>query len=82
MAKVNGRISLCITPMGKKILLVECKAPNITISQASFDQISRYNIIHQVEFLAVTNGITHFYYQIGSNLDNYRFIPELPDYKP
>src|SRR3954469_11112877 len=31
-------------PTGQKILLVECKAPSVAISQATFDQAARYNM--------------------------------------
>ena len=49
----------------EKILLVECKAPSVKITQAVFDQIARYNMIHRVPLLAVTNGLEHFYCKIN-----------------
>jgi len=47
-------------PFGEKILLVECKAPSVAITQATFDQAARYNIVHKVTLLAVTNGLQHY----------------------
>jgi hypothetical protein len=41
-------------------LIVECKAANVPITQATFDQVARYNLRLQVPFLMVTNGITTF----------------------
>src|SRR5471030_1901780 len=38
---------------GEKVLLIECKAPSVAISQAVFDQVARYNMVHKVPLLAV-----------------------------
>ncbi len=66
---------------GEKILLIECKAPSITIDQKTFDQVARYNMVHKVKLLAVTNGLQHYYCTIDFENSNYRFLEELPDYR-
>lgn len=66
---------------GKKMLMVECKAPSVKITQKVFDQIARYNITHQVPLLAVTNGLQHYYCLIDVASKTYRFIEELPSYQ-
>jgi len=66
---------------GGKILLVECKAPSITIDQKTFDQVARYNMVHKVNLLAVSNGLQHYYCRIDFEKRDYQFIEELPDYK-
>lgn len=66
---------------GEKILMVECKAPSVKISQATFDQIARYNIIHKVPLLAVSNGLEHYYCKIDFNEANYKFLEDLPEFK-
>ena len=68
-------------PSGEKILLVECKAPTVTIDQKVFDQIARYNIVHHIKLLAVTNGLNHYYCMIDFEKQEYNFITELPDYR-
>ena len=45
---------------GNPIMIVECKAPNVKITQDAFNQIAKYNFKLQVPFLVVTNGIQHF----------------------
>lgn len=65
---------------GQAIMIVECKAPNIKIDQKVFDQIARYNMTLQVPYLAVTNGLEHYYCYIDLKERNYRFLPECPDY--
>jgi hypothetical protein len=66
---------------GSKILLVECKAPAVTIDQKTFDQVARYNMVHKVNLLAVTNGLQHFYCRVDFEKGNYQFTKELPDYR-
>ena len=65
---------------GAKVLLVECKAPSVKISQQVFDQVARYNWVHKVPLLAVTNGLEHYYCRIDFEKESYNFIPELPGY--
>ena len=65
---------------GKKILLVECKAPSVDIDQKTFDQVARYNMVHSVSLLAVTNGLQHYFCRIDFEKRDYIFIEELPDY--
>ena len=65
---------------GKRILIVECKAPSITIDQKTFDQIARYNMVHQVTLLAVSNGLQHYYCRIDHVNKKYLFLEDLPAY--
>lgn len=83
--KLNGMAKrtdiLVYNSSAEKLLLVECKAPSIKITQAVFDQIARYNTVHQVQLLAVTNGLQHFYCKIDLVEKKYYFLEELPDYE-
>ncbi len=63
------------------IMIVECKATNVKISQSTFNQIARYNMKLQVPFLVVTNGLNHYCCQINYEINSFNFIPEIPDYK-
>ncbi|RCH56470.1 restriction endonuclease subunit R [Mucilaginibacter hurinus] len=65
---------------GQKILMVECKAPSVTINQKVFDQIARYNMTHKIALLAVTNGLKHYYCHINHESGDYKFIEALPGY--
>jgi hypothetical protein len=67
-------------PAGEKILLVECKAPSVTIDQKTFDQVARYNMVHRVKTIAVTNGLQHYFCLIDFKAGNYKFLEELPAY--
>lgn len=65
---------------GKADVLVECKATHVKINQDVFDQAARYNMIHQVNYLVVTNGITHAYCRMDYVNQTYQFLEELPLY--
>ena len=67
-------------PNGKIFLLIECKAPEIPISQNTFDQIARYNMVLEAEFLMVTNGLNHYFCKMDYQKEQYNFLRELPDF--
>lgn len=69
---------LIFDKQGKKLMIVECKAPSVKVSQSTFDQAARYNSIHKTPWLVVTNGLNHFYTKIDHKNHNYKFIEELP----
>lgn len=64
----------------KPEIIVECKAPNVALSQTVFDQIARYNLKLDARFLVVTNGLQHFYCQIDSENERYFFLEDIPTY--
>ena len=66
---------------GQAILMVECKAPEVPISQDVFDQIARYNLVIHATYLFVTNGLQHYCYKIDSDKKRYVFLKELPDFE-
>ena len=63
---------------GAPQVLIECKAPNVKISQASFDQIAQYNSIINSPLLMVTNGIIHYYCRINYHKNKIEFLKEIP----
>jgi predicted type IV restriction endonuclease len=65
---------------GSIFVLIECKAPAIKIAQATFDQIARYNITMQSQFLMVTNGLNHYFCQMDFENEKYTFLENLPNY--
>jgi hypothetical protein len=83
--KVNGlrkRYDVVVfNPDGSIFILIECKAPEIKIAQATFDQIARYNMTMQSQFLMVTNGLNHYFCQMDYENEKYQFLEELPDYR-
>ncbi|MCE7072106.1 MULTISPECIES: type I restriction enzyme HsdR N-terminal domain-containing protein [Dyadobacter] len=60
-------------------LLVECKAPFITVNDATFAQISRYNFTLQPQYLAVTNGMAHYCFKAVNG--QIHFMDDFPKYR-
>jgi len=73
--------AVILSTAGKPLLVVECKAPEVAISQKVFDQIVRYNFEFQVDFLIVTNGMFHYCCKIDKQNQTYDFLKEIPDYR-
>lgn len=67
-------------PDGTIQLIVECKAPTITIDQNVFDQIARYNLTLNADYLMVTNGLNHYYCQMDYAGEHYQFLRDIPEY--
>lgn len=59
-------------------MLVECKAPEVPITQDTFDQIARYQLALHADVLMLTNGLQHVYCQIDRASKSYQFLPEFP----
>jgi hypothetical protein len=79
---MNKRYDVVVyQPDGSIFLLIECKAPEVAISQQTFDQIARYNLTLKAEFLMVSNGVNHYFCQMDFENEKYVFLKELPDFK-
>ena len=63
---------------GTPTMIVECKAPNVKITQDSFNQIAKYNFKLKVQFLVVTNGLQHFCCKMDYEKNTHRFLKEVP----
>lgn len=61
-------------------IIVECKAPNIRIGQDTFDQIARYNLKLNAEYLIVTNGLEHYFCKMDVKSESYHFLKDIPHY--
>ncbi len=72
---------MCINREGAPVLLIECKAPSVRLTQETFDQIGRYNSKLKVPYLAVTNGLSHFFMKIDFEERRVNFLEDLPHYQ-
>ena len=78
--ELSKRADVLIYKNASPILLVECKAPKVKITQDTFDQISRYNLTFKVPYLIVTNGLNHYCCKIDIENNSYVFLEEIPDF--
>ena len=60
-------------------LLVECKAPEVKITQSVFEQISAYNLTLRVPYLLVTNGMDTYCCEMDYEGETFKFLEEVPD---
>lgn len=67
-------------PNGEIFLLIECKAPTIPITQSTFDQIARYNLVLKAKYLMVTNGLNHYFCRMDFENEKYIFLKALPKF--
>jgi len=65
---------------GKPIVLIECKAPKVKLSQDTFEQVARYNTAFKVPYLIITNGINHYCAQINFTENSFDFLKDIPNY--
>ena len=83
--KVNQREKrydiVCFNQEGKINLLVECKRPDVKITQRTFDQISQYNYALKSDLIMITNGLEHYYCKINFEDKKYVFLDKLPPFK-
>lgn len=66
---------------GNPLCIAEYKAPHVGITQKTFDQIVRYNLVLQVSYLFVSNGMKHYCCHINYTTNSYTFLPDIPLYK-
>ncbi|WP_288318341.1 type I restriction enzyme HsdR N-terminal domain-containing protein [Xylanibacter caecicola] len=62
-------------------MIIEYKAPTIQITQKTFDQIFAYNILMHVDYLVVSNGMSHYCCRMDYEGGKYAFLNDIPDYK-
>lgn len=53
------------------LALVECKAPDVKIDSAVFEQATRYNAVVKARYIILTNGMEHYCYEFSDE----RYLP-------
>ncbi len=61
-------------------VIVEFKAPDVKITQETFDQVVRYNMALRVEKVIVSNGLQHFACEIDYENNSYKYLKEIPEF--
>jgi hypothetical protein len=62
------------------LMLIECKAPSVNVSQNTFDQITIYNRSLKAPYLLVTNGLKHYCCMLHDADKEYVFLNSIPSY--
>jgi hypothetical protein len=45
-------------------MIVECKQPDVTLTAATVEQVTRYNLFSKAGRVYITNGLTHYLYKV------------------
>ena len=82
--KLNGMSRRCDTVVYDRALrlrvIIEYKAPSVSITQRVFEQICRYNMVLQVDYLIVSNGLAHYCCKVDYATRSYTFVEDIPEY--
>jgi len=80
--KLNKRSDILIhSRSGKPIAMVECKSPDVKINKEVFEQIIRYNLSYNLNFIMVTNGLQHFCCRLDHLKSTTVFLKEIPGFE-
>ena len=61
-------------------LLVECKAPQVRISQSTFEQAAMYNKTIGARFVVLTNGLEHSCFTFSEASKKLEFLDHIPKF--
>ena len=82
LVKVNGlsqRADIVLyNKQGKPVIIIECKAPEVPVTRAVFNQAARYNTQLNVKYLIVTNGMQHYCARLIDDEGNYELLKTIP----
>ncbi len=65
---------------GRPYALVECKAPDVKITQKTFEQAATYNRVVKARYLMTTNGMEHYCCTIDHDKGSYGFLKDIPKF--
>lgn len=82
--ELNGMSRRCDTVVYRRDLtpqvIIEYKRPDVKITQRVFSQICRYNLVMQVDYLIVSNGLEHYCCRMNYAQQTYEFLDDIPNF--
>ncbi len=64
----------------RPLIIVECKNESVALTQKVLDQACRYNLVLQVPYLCLTNGVGQVCCRVDFAEKKVEMIPKLPNY--
>ena len=61
-------------------MIIEYKAPTVSLTQRVFNQIFSYNLLLHVDYLIVSNGLQHYCCRMDYEHQSYEFLQDVPAY--
>lgn len=65
---------------GLPLMIIECKAPNVPLTEKTLHQVASYNFKLQVNWLLLTNGLQTVVCYINAMENSIDFLEEIPSY--
>lgn len=62
------------------VVVVEYKAPTVSISRKTLEQVCAYNQVLRVPYIIMSNGLTHFCCHIDYAAGTSEFLSRIPSY--
>lgn len=82
--RLGETVKRCDTLLYDKALwpqmILEYKAPHVTLTETVLQQIVRYNYVLRVPYLVLSNGLEHLLCRIDYEKMTYAFLSEFPPY--
>lgn len=63
------------------LMIVECKAPKIKLTEDTFYQIAKYNFTLRAPLLILTNGLQHIVAHIDIKKNEIKYLDKIPTFK-
>ena len=83
--KLNSLTRRCDTVVYNQqldpLMIIEYKESNFSITQDVFDQVVRYNTVLKVQYIVVSNGVSHYCCRMNYEKQSYDFLTDIPNYK-
>jgi hypothetical protein len=65
---------------GTPFLIIECKAPDINLSQRTIEQVCLYNHTVKARYIAISNGIKHVCFSYIEKENKFIPMADFPDF--
>lgn len=65
---------VAFSPGVKPIIIIECKAPDISINKSVFAQVARYNSTVKADYMIISNGMSTYYFKCSTKDGEYQQI--------
>lgn len=71
---------VCFDRNLKPLVAVECKAPGVKIDNTVIEQVTRYNMVLNVRYVVITNGVTTYALALDDEKQKYLYIDDIPEF--
>jgi predicted type IV restriction endonuclease len=82
--QVNGLSRRCDAVVygkdGSPLMIIECKAPEVQLSEETFYQIAQYNFKLRVNYMVLSNGLMHVIAKINPDSQTIDYLSGFPFY--